>query len=175
VVAKVAKMVDPTERIAENEWTAIINRLPYARQLLPPKIDQFGRETGRTRAGSIAQIVDIMYSQPDRTDDPIIAEMQRVGAEIGRLRRDKEEETRDYVQRQVAEGVALYEALGNTINGELYQMQLELAERMVKEHPAFKDRDPVELAMEWQKDLIEGVSRELRSSLTTYRREAEQR
>ncbi len=101
--------------IAKHAAEAVGNRIqagiPGASRGLPAKRDQFGRE--KTRTGGIGtQVFDFSRPRGDQRDnDPVIAELSRVGAVVSQLARAPGEPITDYMARQEAVGALMYEAL----------------------------------------------------------------
>jgi len=132
VVSGIAQTIDPTARAPENIPEAIASRIPGLSQFVPPRIGLWGQpETGEPTAVGrfIRAEVDPTASTRDRTlDDPLLAEMERVGANIPKLTRWPEEETQDWLERQMFVGQARKQAVEAAIAFPEYNDEAMLSE-----------------------------------------------
>jgi len=120
-VAAIARTVDPTIRRSQGVGQRIQSRIPGASKGQPAVRDVFGKEATR-EPGVIANIFDPTSPSSDRrVDDPLIREMSRVGAAIGRLKRDSDETPEAFEQRQITYGQRLRTRLERVVRGEVYR------------------------------------------------------
>jgi len=116
VIAGAARAVDPVVRDPEGIMQSIQSRIPGLSKSLPARLDRFGRPV--TRGDSfmerVGQVSDPFYSRPIRTgEDPVLAELGRVGVSSFGPRRAGRDETRDDVRSKVEfEGPILYREIG---------------------------------------------------------------
>lgn len=122
-IRALARGLDPTMRQTEGPLDAIIAGIPLASKTLPEKLNQFGQPRDRGR-GVLGQLFDPLASTPDRRrDDALIAEIDRVGANIGFRRQQKKAgETIDAFNEFVRrEGPIIRDGLEALVNSPEYQ------------------------------------------------------
>jgi len=142
-----ARFVDPVARRPETFVEAIIARVPFASMSVPAVIDEFGRP--RVDEGGIARwtrLADPFLSRRRRDlDDPVLAELNRVGATVSKPDKLAGEDTAMYRQRRAFEGRNEMEAI-----------------LVAKDHPSYRQLG-IEDQREVLKDVITSVRRTLRS------------
>ena len=104
--------------------------IPGLSQALPERLDQFGEPVIRPQ-GVGGQLVDLFRSAPDRrADDPLLAEIDRVGALVGSRRRERGEESQATYNRFLeAEGPMLRGVLELAIQSPEYTALSDDAKR----------------------------------------------
>jgi hypothetical protein len=86
---------------------------------VPAKVDQFGREA--KRQGGWARNLRPVQFAARHADDPVIKELDRIGATIGELRRKDMETDAEYQARKKEDGQRLYDRLQQVINHPRYK------------------------------------------------------
>jgi hypothetical protein len=166
VVARAARATDPFERETETPADAIKARIPGMRQQLPTRVDQLGHEVRRESSGA-GVFADPFASTEDRAaHDPVVSELQRTGATITNLKRQKGEPRARYQKRRLLYGRVVERALVATIESEEYQRIPAIARALSERHPKFRGRDASQLARELQQAELEDVVRNVRRQLT---------
>jgi hypothetical protein len=124
VVAGAARAVDPTVRETDGILQSIQARIPGASRSLPARLDRFGRPItrGESVVERIGQMTDPFYSRPVRTgEDPVLAELGRVGVSAFAPRRPSRGETREDTRKKVEfEGPIIYREVGRLIRSSYY-------------------------------------------------------
>jgi hypothetical protein len=167
VIASTARAIDPTVRRPENAMQALASRIPFASQSVPAAKDRFNRDVtrGEDMLSRLGNIYDPFYSRHDRTeDDPVLAELSRVGAYFPRRTRRSREESEEDVRSLVElEGPHLYEALQQVISSPGYQEGVrEAANIAVREDPNFRGRNAHEVATEARRRILEDIVSRMR-------------
>lgn len=165
VVNRVAKAVDPTVREKKTVGDELRSRIPGLSSALPAKVDQFGHEL--ESPSGLAAIFDPTSARTDRTEEsPLIAELARVGAHVGKIGRQRGEDDASYRKRQKVYGQVLENVLGAVVASEQYQRTRQLAEILVARDQRFQGRDPRDVAAELQRGIIEDAVSDTRRKLT---------
>lgn len=130
LVGDVARFIDPVMRDPQNFPEAFASRVPFMSIQVPARVDEFGRprvdEEGTPR---FTRLVDPFLSTKDRTiDDPILRELNRVGATVSRPRRLEGEDQLAFNERRAFEGRQEIEAIATAMENELYR-QLQVPEQ----------------------------------------------
>jgi len=93
----------------------VMNVIPGVSQKLPPRVDPLGRIQERPY-GLIGSIFSPSQIREDVTKtDPVVGELARTGAVVGRLERGKQETPDQYAMREQVVGNAIRTALANVI------------------------------------------------------------
>jgi len=93
----------------------VMNVIPGMSQKLPPRVDPLGRVQERPY-GLIGSIFSPSQIREDVTKtDPVVGELARTGAVVGRLERGKQETPDQYAMREQIVGNAIRTALANVI------------------------------------------------------------
>jgi hypothetical protein len=166
VVGRAARALDPFERETETPVDAIKARIPGMRQQLPKRIDQLGREV-RRETGAAGAFADPFASTEDKAaQDAVVGELERTGATITNLKRQKGEPRARFQKRRRLYGRVVERALVATIESEEYRRIPAVAKALAERHPRFKGRDAAQLARELQQAELEDVVRNVRRQLT---------
>jgi hypothetical protein len=170
LVTKVARASDPVQRERETIADELKVRLPGLSKTLPAKLNQFG-EPIRHPSGT-GSLIDFTDASRDRgLDDPIVAELERVGAEIPNAKRGRGETREQYRARVQRDGPIVKRIVAAIIASEQYQQMRPLAEVLTARDPRFRGRDPRELAKELQRGILEDAVRATRRQLTLAEKE----
>ncbi len=86
LLAGVARGTDPYIRENENVLEAVRGRIPGLSQELPPRLNQFGAPVER-EGGMTDALFNPLKRTTDRTADPVIGELRRLGIDLGYLDR----------------------------------------------------------------------------------------
>jgi hypothetical protein len=141
-----ARFVDPVQRRPENFVEAIKAKVPFASMSVPAAIDEFGRpRVDEGGAARYTRMADPFLSKRKRTlDDPVLAELDRVGAVVSKPQKLAGENEAMYRERRAFEGRHEIEAI-----------------LTARDHAAYRT-----LGVEDQRDVLEdlmtGVRRTLR-------------
>lgn len=141
-IAQTAQAADPYVRQPRNAIEALETRFPGAAEYfnVPTRINPMGQEVRRDEnpvTRTVRALLDPFASTPDRTQaDPLLREMERVGASVGPLKKEPTESDAQYRNRQL-------------IIGQRTRMALERAVRM----SAYR-----RLAPSLQKDFLEDAA-----------------
>ena len=135
LVAQASQASDPVRREPRGIVQGVQSRLPGAENL-PARIDQFGRPVAGSGAG---RLFDPFLSR-DASDDPLVAEMQRVGASVGRLGRKQGEAGPDYERRARRVGERFQRDLRRLVSGGRYRGLDDAAKRDAIENLARQTR-----------------------------------
>lgn len=129
LIAGISRSTDPVVRDKVTLSDRILERIPFASRSLPARPDDVGGMEIKREHTPFSTFVqgsfDVFGSRPDRTkEDPLIAEMQEVHANIGRLRQYKDlgETDAQYRRRRQATGVIVKLALERVMGSAEYQM-----------------------------------------------------
>jgi hypothetical protein len=172
VVGAVARAVDPVQRETEGVVDAVTARIPGLSKTLPAKIDRFGEPITRD-GGATAALLDFTNSRRDRTaDDPIAAELQRLGVTITRRKRQGDESPQQFERRLREEGQILRAVVEASVSSPEYadlpaqlDAGLDADPRLASEYPpgsAARRR----LVEELQRTQIEDAVKAARSHFT---------
>lgn len=130
IVGDWARFIDPTLRDTKGSaWDGVRARLPVISYSVPVKLDELGRPKvlEQTTAERATRLVDPFISQTPRgARDPLLGEMNRVGATVPRRNREADETPEAFRERQQEEGRELQEAMGELFaNGRYRQLSPE--------------------------------------------------
>lgn len=165
IVGKLARAVDPTVREHQTLGQDFLSRIPFASKKLPAKVDQLGHTV--TGQGGVAAVLDPTMARTDRgADDPVVAELERVGASLPALTRKKNEAPDAFYKRRKVYGVVARRVLQTVAQSPQYGHARQLAEALVARDPRFRGQDPRTLAAEVQKGILEKAVEETRRQLT---------
>ena len=113
--------LDPYQRetkaptVAEGLKAQVMNILPGVSKKLPPRVDPLGRIQERPY-GVAGSLFSPSQVREDLTKtDPIVAELERTGAVVGRIEREKRETGDQYAMREQLVGGAIRNALARVI------------------------------------------------------------
>ena len=125
MVGGVAQAVDPVVRAPETMGQAVAARIPGLSQNVPARQDIFGQVVRRPEgpAGrTMRSLADPFASSRDRAvNDPLVAEMQRVGATVGALPHGKNETPDAYRERSARTGAMVRRELDALVASEVYR------------------------------------------------------
>lgn len=125
LVAGAAQAIDPVVRRPETMTQAVEARIPGLSQRVPARQTIFGVEMARPEGPvgrTLRAVADPFASSRDRTlDDPLIAEIQRVGAVVGPLSRIRDETPEAYRQRGARTGPVVREQLERLVMSDVYR------------------------------------------------------
>lgn len=138
-IAQAAQAADPYIRQPRGIVEAVATRLPGGAAALgvPKAITPLG-DTARRDEGLPTRIARAMLdpfasTRSRAADDPLLAEMQRVGAAVGPLRRDPAESDEQYQARQVRVGHARRRAMDRARETNLYRrLPVELKDEFLE-------------------------------------------
>jgi hypothetical protein len=172
--AQVARAMDGgVVRQPSSLGEAIQARVPGLRGQLPAKIDAFGEEVRTTRDPADILANPFGGATDRRTEDPLIAEMHRVGVTVSaRPRKKAGEGPRQYERRMREEGQILREAVGEVVASEEYQQLGRAVREAAQRDPSFAEEvgySPAQQAryiQDRQKAMIENEISRLRRFLT---------
>lgn len=165
IVNRAARALDPLSRERETLADEFKYRIPGLSKSLPARIDQFGRET--QNPSGFAAIFDPTAARNDEAEhDPLVAEIQRVDAHVGKLGRHRRESDLSYRKRQRIYGIVLERRLRDLIRSDSYRQARHVAEVLVARDWRFSKQDPVQLAADLQRGLIEDAVTDTRRKLT---------
>lgn len=171
-VGRLAQGMDPVVRDVDGPRERIMSRVPGLSDELPARVDQFGREV-RREGGIPRALLDPTAARRDRTlDDPVVAELARVGAQVTRLKKKGAEARGAFQERATMDGQDLEALLLEAIESVEYQELPQLAAELVQTEPAYQGRNARELARELQRDHLESVVRRTRAAFSRERRQA---
>lgn len=120
IIQRTARTLDPIVRESDTPLEEFQRRTPFLSKNLPPMRDPLGAPL-RYRQGALHNLLDPWYSREAKTDDPVRAEIDRVGAGISPRRRGKDETKEEFDQRIDFEGRVIYQTLRSLIGSETYQ------------------------------------------------------
>lgn len=143
VVKRVASGLDPVQRNVKTVREAFMASLPGLRDDLPMKVDQLGQPMQRT-GGVLTALFDPTSPTTDRTRDPLIGTLARVGASLTQLKPRSGEHPDAFAERQ--------QATGQVVKAELDKL---------RQTPAFQALPPEDQATE-----LESVTRKVRALFT---------
>jgi hypothetical protein len=166
IVGRAAHLVDPTVREAATMGEAVQSRIPFLSRQLPARVDAFGQPIERER-GVVANLLDPFNSRPDRAkSDPLLQEMEHVGAGVPRLKQRGGEDRETFRQRQAVYGQWTRHALEGVVQSPEYRGADEVVRQMIDAHPELRGRDPQALAGEYRRHLLEDMVSRVRTDLT---------
>jgi hypothetical protein len=170
-IAGTARAFDPTVREPEGVLQSIQARIPGLSRSLPERLDRFGRPItrGESLGERIGQVSDPFYSRAVRTgEDPVLAELGRVGVASFAPRRAARGETAADVRRRVEfEGPLIYNRVQRLMESTAYVDRPErMAQRIIGRDPEYAGRNVEEVADEIRREMIEQLISGIRSSAT---------
>lgn len=175
LISQVARGTDPVRdretqggsmgRTLVNEFKA---KIPGLRETLPERVDVLG-QTARKPEGVLGAVTD--PSNPSYLrDDPLIKEMQAVGARISIVKRDPGESPKAYQERSQQFGKEARQAIEEVLSSPDYEQADQDAEWLIANEPKYQGKSSKDVTRQLRRGLIEGAVRRARSGLNEDRK-----
>jgi hypothetical protein len=171
IVRQAALLGDPNVRRSRTVVQNVIRAIPFASRGLPIRRNAFGEPLERS-SGLVNTFINPLKPRADRrVDDPLIAEIARVGATVGRIRilGAEDESERAFDLRSEITGTAVANGLRELIASDFYQNGLR--RDVVRAAPNAAPSVIEEATKLMQAREIQMMTRRIRTQVTNFRRE----
>jgi hypothetical protein len=137
-LSDVASLTDDKKRVAESWHEGVMMRTPGLRQMLPEKTTAMGQ----TIPEHDSHLIDVFRSSPDRTDNPVVAEIVRTRADIARQSDTVSIKIKDPDNGMVVRvPVRLEPDERNQINRQAGKLMTEAVEKLMR-NPQYQSANP---------------------------------